>query len=133
MLLGTGSQIGVNFSYVVQGEPRGIADGLLLAKSYVGDDDVCLILGDNIFYGSGFGLMLREIETINDGVIFGARITNPQDYGVVEFDEVGRPIKIIEKPEKPLSNFAVPGLYFYSNTVFDRIKTQRPSQRGELK
>ena len=131
-LLGNGTQLGIKLSYVVQGAPRGIADGLLITESHVGSDDVCLILGDNIFYGSGFGLMLREIGSINDGVIFGSKVTNPQDYGVVEFSNHGEPTTIIEKPDKPVSNFAIPGLYFYRNTVFDIIRAQTPSARGEL-
>lgn len=132
-LLGDGRDLGVNLEYKVQEKPNGLAEAFLIGKDFVGDDSVALILGDNIFYGSGFSGLLEEVGKLNEGaVIFGYAVKNPTAYGVVEFDQSGKAISLEEKPKVPKSNFAIPGLYFYDNTVLEKAKNVRPSSRGEL-
>ena len=131
-LLGNGSRFGIEILYQVQHEPRGLADGLLIAKEFVGNQEVALILGDNIFYGAGVGETLRSHRSPHGATIFAAPVTNPTEYGVVEFDTDGRAISIEEKPAVPKSNFAIPGLYFFDSTVVERASVIAPSARGEL-
>lgn len=132
-LLGDGSRIGINIEYKAQEKPRGIAEAFILGEEFIGDDEVCLILGDNIFYGQGFQDCI-DIATQKKGRarIFGYPVTNPKSFGVVEFDKDNRVISIEEKPEKPKSNYAVPGLYFYDSSVVEIAKKINPSDRGEL-
>lgn len=132
-LLGDGSSLGVRFEYVVQTEPRGLADAFILGKSFIGNDNVCLILGDNIFYGYNFSDRLKMAALRESGAtIFGYHVSNPSDFGVVEFDSAGNVLSIEEKPAKPKSNYAIPGLYFYDNNVVEIAKNVKPSARGEL-
>lgn len=131
-LLGDGSKLGCEFQYAVQTEPRGLADAFIVGKEFIGDDNVALILGDNIFYGSGLAAMLRANVDPDGGVIYAYHVQDPERYGVVEFDENGRAISIEEKPESPKSNYAVPGIYFYDNDVVSIAETIKPSRRGEL-
>lgn len=131
-LLGDGSRIGVNFSYAVQDEPRGLADAFLVGEKFIGDDKVALVLGDNVFYGYGFSERLKRASERDGATIFGYHVSNPSEFGVVEFDSKGNVISIEEKPEKPKSNYAVPGLYFYDNDVVEIAKNLKPSPRGEL-
>jgi len=131
-LLGDGSQLGCRFEYAVQPEPRGLADAFLVGETFIGDDKVCLILGDNIFYGHGFGNSLKRCTNPDGGVVFAYQVSDPKRYGVVEFDENRTAISIEEKPEVPKSNFAVVGLYFYDNDVVEIAKNIQPSDRGEL-
>lgn len=131
-LLGDGSQWGMSISYAVQDSPRGLADAFIIGEDFVGDDSVALVLGDNIFHGTGLGSSLRGNTTITGGLIFAAHVAEPKRYGVVEFDENMTAVSIEEKPEHPKSNFAVPGLYFYDNTVVEVAKSIQPSARGEL-
>ncbi|MBQ5629008.1 MAG: glucose-1-phosphate thymidylyltransferase RfbA, partial [Ruminococcus sp.] len=132
-LLGDGSQFGVNLSYAVQPSPDGLAQAFIIGKDFIGDDSVCLILGDNVFYGMNFPNMLLRVREQNQGAtVFGYPVMNPTDFGVVEFDENGKVISIEEKPQKPKSNYAVPGLYFYDNKVIEYAKSIEPSARGEL-
>jgi glucose-1-phosphate thymidylyltransferase len=132
-LLGNGVQWGMAFSYVVQPEPRGLAEAFILGKEYIGNDSVCLILGDNIFYGSGLRVLLTEMANVIDGArIFAYRVRDPSNYGVVEINEQDVAISIEEKPSKPRSNFAVPGIYFYDSKVVERAGVLKPSKRGEL-
>lgn len=132
-LFGTGDQIGLSVNYAVQPAPEGLAQAFLIGEDFIGEENVCLILGDNIFYGHGFGNILLETAKLEDGaVVFGYYVNDPQRYGVVEFDESGKAISIEEKPVKPKSNYAVTGLYFYSNDVVGKAKSLRPSARGEL-
>lgn len=132
-LFGDGSRIGVSFSYEVQPEPGGLSQAFLIGEEFIGDDNVCMILGDNIFYGQGLGNTLLETAKLTDGAcVFGYYVTDPSRYGVVEFDPSGKVISIEEKPEKPKSNYAVTGLYFYDNSVVRRAKELKPSKRGEL-
>ncbi len=132
-LLGDGSDFGVKLEYKVQEKPNGLAEAFLIGEDFVGDDKVALILGDNIFFGSGFSGLLEEAEKITEGaVIFGYPVKNPTAYGVVEFDQNGKAISLEEKPKAPKSNFAIPGLYFYDNTVLKKAKNVKPSNRGEL-
>ncbi|QRN85535.1 glucose-1-phosphate thymidylyltransferase RfbA [Clostridia bacterium] len=132
-MLGDGSQWGIKLSYCVQEEPRGIAEAFLLGEEFIGKDAVALVLGDNIFYGSGFSDLLLEVSQKNRGAtIFGYYVSNPERYGVVEFDEQKKVKSIVEKPEKPKSQYAVPGLYFYDSEVVTIAKKMKPSDRGEL-
>lgn len=132
-LLGDGSQWGITFSYVEQSAPRGLAEAFLLDKTFIGNSSVCLVLGDNIFYGHGLPKQLRDASTLTEGaLIFAYPVKDPERYGVVEFDSHNRAISIEEKPKKPKSNYAVPGLYFYDNQVVDIATNLQPSPRGEL-
>ena len=132
-LLGDGRDFGVRLEYKVQEKPNGLAEAFLIGEDFVGDDKVALILGDNIFFGSGFSGLLEEAEKLTEGaVIFGYPVKNPTAYGVVEFDQNGKAISLEEKPKVPKSNFAIPGLYFYDNTVLKKAKNVKPSNRGEL-
>lgn len=132
-LLGDGSNLGVNFSYQVQTAPRGLAEAFILGEEFIGDDNVCLVLGDNIFYGYRFTERLQAAANRKEGAtIFGYHVSNPKDFGVVDFDENGTVLSIEEKPEHPKSNYAVPGLYFYDNKVIEIAKNVTPSARGEL-
>ncbi len=132
-LLGDGAQLGMRFSYAVQEQPRGLADAFLIGEEFIGKDSVCLVLGDNIFYGQSFSGMLKRIAAKESGAtIFGYYVRDPREYGVVEFDENGKALSIEEKPEKPKSNYAVPGLYFYDNEVVEIAKNIKPSARGEI-
>ncbi len=132
-LLGDGSQWGISFNYVEQPNPGGIAQAFLLGRGFVGDGSVCLILGDNIFYGHGLSGQLLQARSGNEGAtVFGYWVKDPQRYGVVDFDKSGKAIKIEEKPENPKSNYAVTGLYFYDNQVLDIAADLKPSARGEL-
>ncbi|MCD2346265.1 glucose-1-phosphate thymidylyltransferase RfbA [Clostridium guangxiense] len=132
-LLGNGSQLGVSFQYAVQDKPRGLADAFIVGESFIGNDNVVLVLGDNIFYGYRFTERLLSAASRKGGAtIFGYYVTNPKAYGVVEFDNDNNVISIEEKPENPKSNYAVPGLYFYDNEVVNIAKNVKPSARGEL-
>lgn len=132
-LLGDGSRIGVSITYKVQDKPRGLADAFILGAGFIGDDSVCLILGDNIFYGQNMSGILHEAKMNLDGAtVFGYPVKNPKAFGVVEFDENNNVISIEEKPEKPKSNYVVPGLYFYDNLVVEIAKNVKPSARGEI-
>lgn len=135
-LLGDGSELGMRFSYAVQKSPDGLAQAFIIGREFVGDDDVCLVLGDNLFYGHNLtGLLRSSVKTVKEerkSVIFGYRVRDPQRYGVVEFDDEMNVISIDEKPEKPKSDFAVVGLYFYTNEVVDIAASVKPSKRGEL-
>ncbi|MDR1878252.1 MAG: glucose-1-phosphate thymidylyltransferase RfbA [Bacteroidales bacterium] len=130
-LLGNGEQIGCNFSYVVQNVPNGLAQAFVLGESFIGKDKVCLVLGDNIFYGSGFNEKTQACIDPEGGIVFAYHVNDPERYGVVEFDEHFTALSIEEKPQLPKSNYAVPGLYFYDNSVVDVAKNIRPSVRGE--
>ena len=132
-LMGDGSKFGLHLSYAVQEKPEGLAQAFIIAEDFIGDDDVAMVLGDNIFYGNGLGSLLRSAATNNKrATIFGYYVENPNAFGVVEFDENGKPISIEEKPEVPKSNYAVTGLYFYDNRVVEYAKSLKPSKRGEL-
>lgn len=132
-LLGDGSRIGISITYKVQDQPRGLADAFILGADFIGDDSVCLILGDNIFYGHDMTRVLnRSIRELNGATVFGYPVKKPKAFGVVEFDNDHNVISIEEKPEKPKSNFAVPGLYFYDNQVVEIAKNVKPSDRGEI-
>lgn len=132
-LFGDGSQLGMKMSYAVQETPRGLADAFLIGEEFIGDDKVALVLGDNIFYGQSFSKVLKHAAEQEKGAtIFGYYVKDPREYGVVEFDEEGNALSIEEKPEKPKSNYAVPGLYFYDNDVVEIAKNVKPSARGEI-
>jgi glucose-1-phosphate thymidylyltransferase len=132
-LLSDGSTFGVNISYKVQNEPRGLADAFILGESFIGKDNVCLILGDNVFYGQDLTKLLNKAkEKITGATIFGYPVKNPSSFGVVEFNESNKVISIEEKPLKPKSSYAVPGLYFYDNSVVNIAKNVKPSERGEI-
>ncbi len=135
-LLGDGSSIGLQLSYKVQPSPDGLAQAFILGESFIGDDDVCLILGDNVFYGVGLPKILREsvkeVEVNKNAVVYGYYVNDPERYGVVDFDDFGNAISIEEKPKKPKSRYAVVGIYFYPNDVIRIAKEQKPSSRGEL-
>jgi glucose-1-phosphate thymidylyltransferase len=130
-LLGDGTQVGCRFEFAVQPEPNGLAEAFIIGESFIGKDKVALILGDNIFYGSGFGNLLKSKINVEGAAIFAYPVNNPQRYGVVEFDKHQKVISIEEKPEHPKSSFVVPGLYFYDNSVVKLAKTIKPSARGE--
>jgi glucose-1-phosphate thymidylyltransferase len=130
-LLGDGSELGCRFEYVVQAVPNGLAQAFVLGKEFIAGDKVALVLGDNIFYGSGFGELVRRNTDPDGAVIFAARVHDPERYGVVEFDDQKNAISLEEKPAEPKSNFAVPGLYFYDNDVVEIAETIEPSARGE--
>lgn len=130
-LLGDGSELGCDFQYVVQEKPDGLARAFVIGKEFIGSDSVALILGDNIFYGSGFGELVRKYINVEGAAIFAAQVNNPNCYGVVEFDDRRNAISIEEKPAKPKSNYAVPGLYFYDNDVVGIAQSILPSHRGE--
>ncbi len=130
-LLGDGSQIGCSFSYQIQELPNGLAQAFVLGESFIGKDKVALVLGDNIFYGKGFGNILRDNTNIDGGLVYAYHVSDPERYGVVEFDQQGRVLSIEEKPKNPKSHYAVPGLYFYDNDVVEISKNLKPSARGE--
>ena len=132
-LLGTGEKLGINISYKVQGTPRGLADAFILGEEFIGNDNVCLVLGDNVFYGQNFTKILRDALENNSGAtIFGYPVSDPRAFGVVEFDKDFNVVSIEEKPENPKSKYAVPGLYFYDNDVIEIAKNVKPSTRGEI-
>ncbi len=132
-LLEDGSQLGIKLSYAIQPSPDGLAQAFLIGEEFIGNDNVCLILGDNIYYGHGFGKTLLDTAELKDGaVVFGYYVTDPERYGVVEFNDKGKAISLEEKPQNPKSNYAVTGLYFYSNDVVVKAKSLKPSPRGEL-
>lgn len=132
-LLGDGSQLGMEFTYAVQEQPRGLADAFIIGADFIGRDHVALVLGDNIFYGQSFSRVLREAALREKGAtIFGYYVRDPKEYGVVEFDRTGKALSIEEKPENPKSNYAVPGLYFYDNDVVEIAANVKPSARGEI-
>lgn len=135
-LLGDGSQFGIQFSYAEQPSPDGLAQAFIIGKDFIGNDSVCLVLGDNVFYGHGFEELVkkakRNVETEGNATVFGYYVKDPERYGVAEFDETGKVLSIEEKPIKPKSNYAVVGLYFYPNSVIDIAENIKPSARGEL-
>jgi glucose-1-phosphate thymidylyltransferase len=130
-LLGDGSQIGCNFSYAEQAFPNGLAQAFVIGKEFVGNDKVALVLGDNIFYGAGMSKTLQQCNTVDGGIVFAYHVQDPERYGVVEFDSNMKAISIEEKPQNPKSNYAVPGLYFYDNSVVEIATNIKPSPRGE--
>lgn len=131
-LLGDGSQLGCRFVYAVQENPNGLAEAFIIGEKFIGKDKVALILGDNVFYGSGLAKLLQENSDPDGGIIYGYHVQDPKRYGVVEFDDKGKAVSIEEKPNEPKSNFAIPGIYFYDNEVVKIAKNIKPSQRGEL-
>ena len=131
-LLGDGSKIGCRFEYAVQEQPNGLAEAFIIGESFIRDDKVALILGDNIFYGTGLASLLRSNNDPDGGIIYAYHVHDPERYGVVEFDSDGNAVSIEEKPESPKSNYAVPGIYFYDNKVVKIAKNIKPSERGEL-
>lgn len=131
-LLGDGSQFGISLSFVVQDHPNGLAEAFILGAEHIGDESVALILGDNIFYGAGLGTQLRRFHEVDGGAIFAYWVAHPEAYGVVDFDEHGRALSLAEKPANPASHYAVPGLYFYDNSVIEIARGLEPSARGEL-
>lgn len=131
-LLGDGSQLGCEFTYAVQPHPNGLAEAFIIGEEFIGDDKVALVLGDNIFYGHGFGDSLKECTNTDGGTVFAYPVSDPERYGVVEFDDDMKAVSIEEKPEDPKSNYAVVGLYFYDNDVVEIAKNIKPSARGEL-
>ncbi|MET0466188.1 MAG: glucose-1-phosphate thymidylyltransferase RfbA [Chitinophagaceae bacterium] len=130
-LLGDGQQLGCNFEYAIQETPNGLAQAFVIGASFIGTDKVALVLGDNIFYGAGLGTQLKKLSDIEGGYVFAYHVSDPERYGVVEFDAENKAVSIEEKPARPKSNFAVPGLYFYDNDVVDIAKNLKPSPRGE--
>jgi len=132
-LLGDGQQIGCKFSYIVQEKPRGLADAFIVGADFIGSDSVAMILGDNIFYGSDFDRKtLKSVKELDGGIIFGQQVADPERYGIVEFDKDMNVVSIEEKPLKPKSNYAIPGLYFFDNNVVEYAKSAKPSARGEI-
>jgi glucose-1-phosphate thymidylyltransferase len=131
-LLGTGSELGLSITYKIQDKPRGLADAFILGESFIGGDAVCLILGDNIFNGQNFSSMLEAAKKNDGATVFAYPVKNPTEFGVVEFDASGKALSIEEKPKSPKSNYAVPGLYFYDNSVVEIAKRVVPSARGEI-
>ncbi len=130
-LLGDGNELGCNFSYAVQHEPNGLAQAFVIGEKFIGNDKVCLILGDNIFYGAGFSKLVQSFSDVTGAAVFAYEVNDPERYGVVEFDVNQKAISIEEKPQQPKSNYAVPGLYFYDNSVVEIAKNIQPSPRGE--
>lgn len=132
-VFGDGSQLGLDIAYEIQEEPRGLADAFIVGENFIDTDSVALILGDNVFYGQGFGPVLKKATSLKEGaVIFGYYVNNPHDFGIVEFDEDRNVISLEEKPKNPKSHYAIPGLYFYDNLVVDIAKKLKPSERGEI-
>lgn len=132
-LLGDGKKIGCNFTYKIQEEPRGLADAFIVGADFIGDDSVCMILGDNIFYGTDFERKVKmAAKDLKGGIIFGQQVADPERYGIVEFDKDMNVVSIEEKPEEPKSNYAIPGLYFFDNRVIEIAKQVQPSERGEI-
>ena len=131
-LLGDGSQLGCSFQYAEQANPNGLAEAFIVGEDFIGDDKVALILGDNIFYGTGLSDLLKENNNPDGGIVYAYHVHDPERYGVVEFDDDLNVVSIEEKPKQPKSNFAVPGIYFYDNTIVDIAKKIKPSHRGEL-
>ncbi len=132
-LFGNGRQLGLQISYAIQASPDGLAQAFIIGEEFIGNDNVCLVLGDNIFYGQGFGQVLKQASQLDDGaLVFGYYVNDPERYGVAEFDENWNVVGLEEKPVSPKSNFAVTGLYFYSNDVVKKAKNLKPSKRGEL-
>lgn len=132
-LLGDGTQLGMKFEYATQEEPRGLAEAFIIGEKFIGDDSVCLILGDNLFYGNQLSVLLHDAIEKNEGAtIFGYTVSNPSEFGVVEWDSNGNVASLVEKPDNPKSNSAIPGIYFYNNEVIDIAKKIIPSKRGEL-
>ena len=131
-LLGDGSQLGMKIEYAVQPSPDGLAQAFLISEEFIGEESVALVLGDNIFHGAGLGTYLSTFSETKGATVFAYHVSNPEDYGVIEFDENFKAISIEEKPQKPKSNFAIPGLYFYDNLVVEIAKSINPSERGEL-
>lgn len=132
-LLGSGEDFGVRFEYAIQEKPNGLAEAFIIGEEFIGNDSCALVLGDNIFYGHGLTGILKEAEARRkEATIFGYYVSNPKDFGVVEFDKDGKVISLEEKPQNPKSNYVVPGLYFYDNTVVEKAKRVKPSKRGEL-
>lgn len=132
-LLGNGEDFGIKFEYAIQEKPNGLAEAFIIGEKFIANDSCALVLGDNIFYGHGLTGILKEAEARKEGAtIFGYYVPNPKDFGVVEFDKDGKVISLEEKPQNPKSNYAVPGLYFYDNTVVEKAKRVKPSKRGEL-
>ena len=132
-LLGTGKELGLTIQYAIQEQPNGLAEAFIIGERFIGEDNVALVLGDNIFYGRGFGTVLENAAIIDEGArVFGYYVNDPTEFGVVEFDRDGNVLSLEEKPAKPKSNYAIPGLYFYDNSVVEIAKTIEPSARGEL-
>jgi glucose-1-phosphate thymidylyltransferase len=131
-LLGDGSQWGINLNYEIQEKPNGLAEAFIIGEKFIGNDSVCLVLGDNIFYGIDTDKVKEQIENLNGGLVFGYQVNDPERYGVLSFDKKGNVIGIQEKPKKPKSNYAVPGLYFFDNSVIKVAYNVKPSDRGEL-
>jgi glucose-1-phosphate thymidylyltransferase len=131
-LLGDGSNLGMNFTYATQNSPLGLAEAFIIGRNFVGNSNVALALGDNVFHGSGLGTQLTSLTNLSGAHIFAYKVSDPENYGVVEFDVSGKVISVEEKPSFPKSNFAIPGLYFYDNSVLDIAEAVRPSARGEL-
>jgi glucose-1-phosphate thymidylyltransferase len=131
-LLGDGSRIGLNIDYAVQPSPDGLAQAFLIGEEFIGNEKVCLVLGDNIFFGTGLGTALKDCVDVDGGHVFAYHVSNPSEYGVVEFNENGKAISLEEKPQNPKSSYAIPGLYFYDNEIVSVAKSIKPSARGEL-